>query len=84
MEYVCIKVFAILLVNMRSIVCPYLYVKILQQMCLTYDTAITVCSLQFNYQAWEVQINDVELSANDISRLGVQSNIKSMLLLMLL
>ena len=37
-----------------------------------------------NYQGWEVQTNDTELSANDIERLGVQSNIKSMLLLMLL
>ena len=44
----------------------------------------TVCSLHFNYQGWEVQTNDTELSANDIGRLGVQSNIKSMLLLMLL
>ena len=34
----------------------------------------TVCSLHFNYQGWEVQTNDTELSANDIERLGVQSN----------
>ena len=51
------------------------------QVCLLLST---VCSLHFNYQGWEVQTNDTELSANDIGRLGVQSNIKSMLLLMLL
>ena len=50
MEYVCIKVFAILLVNVRSIVCSYLYVKILQQMCLTYDIAISGLFIEYSMQ----------------------------------